>query len=481
MSLPEEVVQGIPNPDGKAGPETTFVRTSDPRLIAAVLLVGCIGSVAASGILALFFCTRWLIFRFKSVNPNFYRAAPATPSITTSDCWLIVVVLLVGSLGSLIGSGILGLRRQAELRQNFDGAVLYAAGRAWKNGRNPYSPAELYAGVANEPIMQLDSIYFFYPPQASPMCLALALFPYAIGSKLWLAANLLSVAALVWMAIVMIWRAPVGPEDFLGMALLAAVIIGNSFTSNVVWSGQTSLVASAFAMASWLFHRRNHWLLAGIFFALASFKPQLCVLLGVWFLLERDWKTLLSALAAGIVLCHYPMLVYGGPVAMLEAWKGGIDGYKSLASNDSLQVQKIGLESLFSAAGLALPGWSFTLAGVALTGLVWVYRHRLDNSYLLGILMGITVLFVGYSHDYDYVVLVPLFVAVWLLCRERPLAAVAVVPLLLLLFLGQHHVRARVNNLLVPQWRNVVVLLLTLLLIGDSLNRTKVRETTHAV
>jgi len=394
--------------------------------------------------------------------------------------WLVVGVLLAVSVGSLVAFGVLGKGRGGG-SQNFDGAVMYAAGRAWLNGRNPYLHTDLSSSVADEPTIQLEGIYFFYPPQTCPLCLTLAPFPYAVARPLWLLINLVSIAALAWMAAIVVRSSPGGHADYVGMAVLGALIIGNFFTTHVIWMGQTSLVATAFAMASWLCQQRRRWLLAGIFFALASFKPQLCVLLGVWYLLERDWKTLLAATIAGLVLCIHPMLVHGGPVGMLQAWKGDIDGYKSLNVNQPGDPHKVGFESLLAAGGLELPGLLFTAAGVALTGIVWLYRQRLHPADVLGILMGITFLFVGYSHDYDYVGLVPLWVALWLVCRERPAVALAVVPLLVLLFVPQQLVRKLVDQLLVLHWRTVVVLMLTLVVLRFSGLRADERATSPAV
>src|SRR4051812_12524014 len=116
--------------------------------------------------------------------------------MTTAVRWVLITILLLGSLVSLVSFGILGKGRGGDGVSNFDGSVLYAAGRTWLEGKNPYDHADLKASVADEPAIKLDGILFFYLPQSSPICLALAQFPYAVAKQLWLGVILLSIAAL---------------------------------------------------------------------------------------------------------------------------------------------------------------------------------------------------------------------------------------------------------------------------------------------
>jgi hypothetical protein len=165
-------------------------------------------------------------------------------------------------------------------------------------------------------------------------------------------------------------------------------------------------------------------------------------------------------------------MVYGGPVGMVEAWRGGVDtGYKELEFNRPGEAHVAGLESLLAAAGLHVPGILFTLTGVALTVALWMVRQRLNQEDVLGILMGITFVFLGFSQDYDYVALIPLFVSLWLYCRDRPAAWIGVLPLLLLLFLPQQIVRKFIDIPVMYHWRTIVILLLTLIVVGFSLKR----------
>src|SRR5690349_5337291 len=105
---------------------------------------------------------------------------------------LSVALLLVGAIGGLVAFGIVGIGRgsAAQFDLNFDGRVLFAAGRAWLHGTNPYDFPQLAAAVDGIPAADVSVLRFLYPPQASAICMALGLFDYPIARQVWLALNL---------------------------------------------------------------------------------------------------------------------------------------------------------------------------------------------------------------------------------------------------------------------------------------------------
>ena len=384
----------------------------------------------------------------------------------------IIGAALAAAAASLVGFGILGKGRGSDAVGNTDGAVLYAAGRAWSKGLNPYDHRDLTTAVADVPEIKLDRIRFFYLPQSSPLCLFLAQFSYPVARQLWLVINLLSIAALAGMSIFLVRRSTGGQEDVLGMGLLAAVVIGNPFTTHVVWMGQTSLLATAFAFGSWILIQQKRWLPAGILLGLASFKPQLFVLVGLWLILEREWKVLLVGFAVSSLLCVHAMLTHGGPGGMVTAWRGGVEsGYLDLRFNRPGDPHVPGLGSLMAAAGVRGTGLFFMIIGVALASALWNSRRHFQREDVLALLMGLTFVFLGYSHDYDFVALVPLFVALWLHGRDRPRACIQILPLVILLFLPSQFVR-KLHVPVLEHWRTIVILALTVALAVYSRKRT---------
>jgi hypothetical protein len=341
---------------------------------------------------------------------------------------------------------------------------MYAAGRAWLQHENPYDHDALMRSVRDIPEIDLKVVYFFYPPQTAVLCLPLGLLPYGPARLLWLTVNLLSIAAMVAYSIAALRRADPKQFDEIGAWVLATVVIGNPFAAHVVWMGQTPLVAGAALLGAWYFARVRP-LLAGVCLGLATFKPQLCLLVLVWFLLERQWKIVLVAMAMAALMALYPT-IEEGPIGALRAWKGGIDQYKSLEFNVPGFQHNVGIQSLLEAAGFAVPG--FTVVGLALTGLLWFYRNRLREDDILGLLTVLTFTFVGFSHDYDYVCLVPLWVSLWLRGRERPVYGVVFAVLTLVSFFPQRVIR-NMDNPVLNHWRTPIVLVLGILLLALSM------------
>ncbi len=209
----------------------------------------------------------------------------------------IIVGLVLCSLAALICLGILGVGRSGE--SSFDFAVMYAGGRAWLEGANPYNQNELNQVVARLkefPLSTLDDSPFSYPPQSAAFFVTLGLFSFYYAKLGWLVLNLLSVAAIVAMTVYSINRRVQNNEDPVVNGVMVAFIIGNPLTTNVLWEGQTSLIVVAATMAAWVFGQQKKWWLAGLCLAIGSIKPQVCILVVVWFLLQRNWKILAVAL-----------------------------------------------------------------------------------------------------------------------------------------------------------------------------------------
>jgi Glycosyltransferase family 87 len=133
----------------------------------------------------------------------------------------------------LICLGIVGIGRSDRL--NGDGAVLYAAGRAWLMGLNPYNHDFLTQSVAGiEEIVSIKSAGFFYPPQSAALCMFAGLFDYSVAKFVWLGLNLLSIAVIIYMTVRTVNQHQNNSENQLGGWIVAAVILGNPFTARVV-------------------------------------------------------------------------------------------------------------------------------------------------------------------------------------------------------------------------------------------------------
>jgi len=375
---------------------------------------------------------------------------------------------------SLILFGILGIGR-GNSKLNFDGDVLYAAGRAWLRGLNAYNHDFLVQSTAG--IKDFDSLEgagFFYPPQSAALCMFAGLFDHSVAKFIWLGLNLLSIAAIIFMTVRTLNQHQNNSENHLGSWIMAAMIIGNPFTSHVVWMGQTSLMAFAATMAAWFFSQRQKFVWAGICLGIASFKPQLCLLLGIWFLLEGNWKILAVAFATVTITSAYPLVLYGGPIGMLAAWHQGIqNGYSSLYFNQAGSLDTVGMESIFGFFGLKIP--AIQIIAVILAVLLWVFRNRINREDTLGVLMGISFTFLGYTHVYDYVGLFPILTSLWLYCSNNRNAWLSSIALVFLLFFPRRIFIAAGLPFLI-HWRTIVVLILVVRVVALSMKAKSRQE-----
>ena len=379
----------------------------------------------------------------------------------------VALILLLGIL-PLIAFGILGIGRPPGGVINVDGTSFFAAGRTWLQGGNPYSPDDLARSVAGIEGVDVSTVPFFYPPQMSIFCVPLGLLSYPAARALWVGLNLLAVAALAAVAVVTLKRARRSDENGLGPWIVAAIVIGNPFTAHVVWMGQTSLLAAAGLVGAWFFAERNKPVAAGILLGMATFKPQLCLLLFIWFGLERAYRLVLVAVLTSGVMSLYAMAVQG-PIGVWTAWRAGVAaGYSHVIFNSPSAQNKVGLESLFHASGLAVPGIVLTLIGLVLAVALWLSRARVRPRDVFALLIVITFVFMGYSHDYDFVCLVPLWIVAWQQASEHPRSAALLAGLNLLMFFPQRFLRPFQLPILV-HWRTPVLLALGLVVLALSI------------
>lgn len=357
---------------------------------------------------------------------------------------------------ALVVFGLFGVGRGNS--PNADGQVLYAAGRAWLLGGNPY---DLQSLLAVDPANPLP---FYYPPQTGALCVGLALFSYTIARYIWLVTNLSAIAAICGLTTVLMRARPraAGAEDPWRASVMAAVIIGNPFTSQVVWWGQTSLLAFAATLGTWYFYTRQRRALAGICLGVAALKPQLCVLVILWLALERELKVIVVAGATALAFAAYPMFTRG-PLNVFLEWRAGLLANYAVEPNLPSFPHKIGAGSLLYSVHfpILLPDALWISLGAAFVCALWIFRARFNNLERIGLLMAITLTFNGYLHDYDYVAVIPILAGLWNVCRVSHARSIIAILLVALLFAP-----ARIGQQLgFVQWRTVVLVVLAMMLV----------------
>ncbi len=382
---------------------------------------------------------------------------------------------LAGSVLALLAFGIVGVGRHFRFTDRGpDTGYFYVAGKCLLHGRSPYDPRSF--GAENHGFGDVRNEGFFYPPQFGALCVVLAALPY-LGARIALVVlNLVFLLLLVRICA----EPPRTPSDP-GVAdpapearwLIPAIILGNPFTSLVLWMGQTTLIAVAAVAAGWVLAHRGRTVAAGLLIGLSTVKPQCALLPCLWMLVEGRWKVLLIGAAAALVL-SVPVMIVAGPFGAFAQWGAALGRY------DRLQFNAVGFPALFSAqnflASMGIPAPSLAPLGLAAAAALWALRSRVVPADVLSFLVGIPLVS-GYSHDYDLSALALLVPAIWRHLRGREGPALVALGLMLLLFIPQRLFEPLGSKLLL-QFRYPLVLGLLGWLLALSVGRAAVRART---
>ena len=358
------------------------------------------------------------------------------------------------ALSALISFGILGVARHGTAAHGvwaIDLDVFQAAGRTWLTGESPYDRSSLDRHFPREgPYLPA----FASPPVTAPFFMALAPLSQSTAMRVLQALDLLAVALLAWLTARMAWE-PVTP----GLVPASRAVIWyfpalfafSTLTIQTLWLGQVSLIGAAALQGTWYLDRKQRPIGAGICLAVASIKPHLMMLPLLWFLLERRWRLIEVSGIAAIVLMAYPLAV-NGPIAEMKAWLAAVHDYKTHTPNLLGSCFVLGIPSLIAAAGG--PALDLTLAGLALTGILWLFRNRICEDDVPA-LLPLIALAIVYGHDLDAVYLAPLAVSLTLHLPGRPLASALVVVLVLLFFIPSRLI-CQFEVPVLDQWRSVI-------------------------
>jgi Glycosyltransferase family 87 len=328
--------------------------------------------------------------------------------------------------------------------------VLRGAGLAWWQGVDAYQPGVLARFVSENRKVGP----FAYPPQIAPLCLLLACFSMPFARAVIVALNLASLAVIDGLQ-QQSWRGSArGERNW----FITALILGAPFTSHVVYMGQTSLIALAACLAAWECAGRGRNVVAGLLAAVASIKPQMSMLILLWFLLERRFGLLAVSGLAVAAAAIGPALATG-PLALIPTWIDAVGQYRGHMTNTVDFPQMFGLSSLLDAVNV--PAAASPI--LAFPGFLWLWLHRrmLDRSEIVALLLAVSLLLI-YAHAYDLVGLLPFVITFARLARTRREVALAGLALLAALCLPQRLLRPFGNPLL-NQFRVPVVLAALLL------------------
>lgn len=350
----------------------------------------------------------------------------------SSGKWRGWIIFLCGLL-SLILFGIVGVGRDHHYVSNFNMDYLFVAGWCWRLGLSPYdsqtflNASHLVHSFPVEPP-------FAYPPQSGFFCLFLSFFPLW-AARIWMTSiNVVCALFLAYACSALVQKEIKKP---LSLWILAGIVVGNPLTAHVVWMGQTSLIAAAGVVGGWYLLSQHKPFASGILFGICSIKPQLVFLPLLWILLERQWKALGMAFAMAMAMSIVPFYIEG-IVGTFNHWLAALKEYQDFLWAQISFENVFGLRSLAWSVGISLP--SLIPLGILLTIAMWFFRRYLIQKNILAILLGLSALII-YAHDYDLVIISPLFGSVWLLAQDRLSAKAAALSLLAGFFFPQRMIK----------------------------------------
>jgi hypothetical protein len=327
------------------------------------------------------------------------------------------IAAIVGSLAMCLGLGLFGLGHDLPRAATSDTRFLFLAGKYWLAGIDAYVPTQaLDAG----PLGDVYARYVMaYPPQTAPLCMLLALGAIDLATALMDVLNLAALAVLAWVAVATIEETVDPAVSTAQRWWVPALVVGNLATAFVLYIGQTTLVVAAALAACWYCARRGRDVAAGLLLAFASIKPPLALFVALWFALDRRWRLLAATTITVLLLALGPMFMLG-PLGALRAWLVGVANYAAAPQNALGSRMVFNLQAFLLTLGIATP--NLLVLGVAATIALFAFRTRLAERDLLGVLVGLGLVF-GYGHGYDLAALVVLVPAFWCRLRERPGAA----------------------------------------------------------
>ncbi len=215
---------------------------------------------------------------------------------TTSKAvlWLLLGALSAGSMAFYV-IRIWSANQQPQFNDFY--APWWGAHELLLNGRNPYSPAvahEIQSVIYGAPATALSTDPadiaggFAYPPYAALLLWPTIYMPFANAQKLFLTVSVLTVllSLTLWLRAfrfrfsIMIWLT------------IALFVLGSFPALQGMKLENLSLIAAAFVALTCFFLSADHFVLAGIFLALSTFKPQFIVGAVLWLALwiASDWR-----------------------------------------------------------------------------------------------------------------------------------------------------------------------------------------------
>jgi hypothetical protein len=313
-------------------------------------------------------------------RPRFAFLLVITVAITQYAVWTITV--LTGGPDFILGGDFVAFWSAA--RETLAGNLV-----------DLYTPDGVDAAIQKHlPDIELTGLTWQYPPHASLIFSPIGYFPFMLAYALWCGLGL-TVFTSVLISIGLKGR------FLLAVMAMTPVMIALINGQNALFTGSLLLVA--------VFYAKPKPILAGLAAGLLTIKPQLGILLPVFFLASGHWRAFLVAAIVSIMLCGWSYLVVGA-----EGWTAFFTFLAVVSDSVSTGIMPLyKMVNVYSAARLAwLPEiMVLALAGLTLAAsicaIVWTSRKTDDARWHYAVLATMTLLTTPYSMYYELALIVP--------------------------------------------------------------------------
>ena len=327
-------------------------------------------------------------------------------------------ILLAGCLWTVyaVDMSTPGLRDRNGLIKGTDFLHFYTLGSLALEGRGDLLyDMQSQSAVAQKLLPDAAGSFYvpLYGPQISLLFAPFAKLPYGWALAAWLCLNVLIYGLgdyAVWKRCPSLQRQP--------RTVLILAIAFPGFFFLLAW-GQSSGLALACFILSYLALRSGHPFLAGLAIGSLIFKPQLGLAAAVVFVLAREWKVVAAAVASALSQLAVGWLHYGAQI--MRDYLGMLMHIGDFVP--LLEPRPYQMHSLRSFWSLLLPwprvalGFYGVTAVVVLALTVGCWRSQASLEIRYSALLWGTVLIAPHLTVYDLVILAPafLFLSDWAL------------------------------------------------------------------
>jgi alpha-1,2-mannosyltransferase len=333
--------------------------------------------LAGSSILDFFREAPWLTRRRLVAYPRLFLVVYVVSAII----WMLRSKGLIDPAGHPIGADFIDPWSASWLTLHGAPSAVYDVARLWSVER--IAVADPSVGFAG----------FHYPPIYLLIILPLALLPYALSLLAWTVTTFAAYLATMW---------TIDPErDSLWLAI--------AFPGGLVnlTNGQNGFLTLGLLGGGLLTIDRRP-ILAGVMFGLMSYKPQYGILIPIFLLATRRWRTISSASVTVVILAALSLAIFGA-----QTWQAF---FSSITFTRHVVLEQGGsgfekLQSAFAAARL----WGFSVATayvvqaamalIAASIVIWIWWRTTKFELHAAALATGALLMTPYMMDYDLVLL----------------------------------------------------------------------------